>query len=378
MTSNNSVHDPRPEETVLVTGFPAFTARRLVKKILTSDERARVMVLCRDKFAAAAEEHLAELDAPARARARILIGDVCDMDLGLSGAEVKDLAERVTTIQHLAGIYHHGVDARQAERVNVDGTRAILELAGECSRLRRLCHWSTAYVSGRRKGVVLEEELDEGQGFRNHFEATKFQAEKLARAAQRKLPITIFRPGTIVGDSKTGEIDKFDGPYYLMMLIVSSPLDMHLPLPGRGAAPLHLVPVDYVIDAAHALAADERAAGGTFHLVDPQPLSARQIYALVAERAQKKRPRGFIPTGLARALMRSPGLSRLAQAPRAFLEAIDDLAFYNSRHTQVLLDGTGVRCPSFDVYVDPLVRFVREVHAARRRKLEDEVFDPFD
>src|SRR5204862_8240222 len=141
-------------------------------------------------------------------------------------------------LHHLAGIYYLGVDRAAAERVNVEGTRGVIDFATECRRLRRLCHWSTASVSGRRKGVVLEEELDEGQAFRNFYEETKFEAEKLARAVQRKLPVTIFRPGIIVGDSKSGEIDKFDGPYYLMVLIVQSPLDVHLPLPGHGVAPM--------------------------------------------------------------------------------------------------------------------------------------------
>lgn len=370
--------DPMPDEAVLVTGFPSFTATRLVRKIVADDERAKVFLLARDKFQRAAEEVLDQLPAQQRGRVQIVVGDVCDMDLGLAGPEYKALASEVTTIHHLAGIYYLGVERSVAQRVNVDGTRGVIELAGECRKLRRLCHWSTASVSGRRKGIILEEELDEGQSFSNFYEETKFEAEKLARAAQRKLPATIFRPGIIVGDSKTGEVDKFDGPYYLMVLIVQSPIDVHLPLPGRGVAPMPLVPIDYVVNAAYALSLDPRAAGGTFHLTDPSPFAARRVYELVAERAQKKRPRGFIPTGIAKALMRTPGLDRLARAPLSFLEALDHLAFYNARKTIDLLRGTGIDCPPFDSYVDNLIRYVREVHAARRQKLEDEVFDPFE
>src|SRR5204863_1187 len=145
----------------------------------------------------------------------------------------------------MAGVYYLGVERKVAARVNVDGTRGVIDLARECTRLRRLCHYSTAAVSGRRKGVILEEELDEGQTFHNSYEATNFKAEKLARA------------------------------------------------------------------------------------------------------------------------------------PRAFIEGIDDLSFYNARKTLELLDGR-VRCPPFDSYVDQLIRYVKEVHAARRQKLEDETFDPFE
>jgi thioester reductase-like protein len=350
----------------------------MIRRLLGADGDTRVGVLARDKFAASAREFLDALPDGQARRAEVIVGDVCDMDLGLAGSEYRRLTEELTTIHHLAGIYYLGVDKGTAQRVNVEGTRGVLDFAGECRRLRRLCHWSTASVSGKRKGVIHEVELDEGQGFRNFYEETKFEAEKLVQAAARRLPVTVFRPGVIVGDSRTGEIDKFDGPYYLMVLIVQGPLDVHLPLPGRGSAPVHLAPIDYVVDAAYALSRDERAAGGTFHLLDPNPFAARKMYELVAERAQKKRPRGFIPTGLAKAVMRTPGLERLARAPRSFLQSFDDLTFYNCRRTQELLRGTGIECPPFDGYVDNLIRYVRDVHAARRQKIEDEVFDPFE
>jgi thioester reductase-like protein len=311
-------------------------------------------------------------------RVRVLEGDVCDMDLGLGGGEYKAIAKELTAIHHTAAIYYLGAKRDLVERVNIDGTRTVLDLAGDCAHLRRLVHWSTAEVSGARSGVILEEELDTGQRFRNVYEETKFKAERLVREAARRMPITILRPGVIVGDSQTGEIDKFDGPYYLLVLIVTSPLDVHLPLPGRGNAPLNLVPIDFVVDAAVALGKDPRAQGGTFHLTDPCPFSARTVYELVAQRAERKPPRGVIPATLARAILRAPGLERLARAPLAFLEAFNHLALYNCRHTLALLDGSGVRCPPFDVYVDNLVRYVREVQAAKRQQIEEESADPFD
>jgi len=364
----------------LVTGFPAFTARRLVRKLLDSDARETLYLLVRDKFRVAADEFLSTLPKSHQERVTVLEGDVCAMDLGLGGGEYKALGAELTAIHHTAAVYYLGAKRELVEQVNVDGTRTILELAGDCTKLRRLIHWSTAQVSGSRSGVILEEELDTGQRFRNIYEETKFRAERMVRDAARRIPITILRPGIIVGDSVSGEIDKFDGPYYLLVLIVSSPLDVHLPLPGRGASPLNLVPIDYVVDAAAALARDPRAAGGTFHLTDPCPFSARTVYELVAQRAERKPPRGVIPTGLARALLRAPGLERLARAPLAFLEAFNHLALYNCRHTLELLDGDpwNVRCPPFDAYVGNLVRYVREVQALRKQQKEDETLDPFD
>jgi len=195
----------------------------------------------------------------------------------------------------------------------------------------------------------------------------------------RRVPSTIYRPGVIVGDSRTGEIDRFDGPYHLMVLIVDSPVDVHLPLPGKGNAPLHLVPVDHVIDAAHLLSRMEQTVSKTFHLVDPCPLSASSIYQLVAERAHRKPPRGVIPAGLARTLLRLPGLSKIgASGTRSFLEGFERDVYYNCRNTLEALRGTDVWCPAFETYVDNLVRYVKDVRAARRRRLDDDVTDPLD
>ena len=148
--------EPAIRESVLVTGYPAFTARRFITKILEEDDDANVFVLVRDKFASAARDTIADLPESSASRTEIIIGDVCDMDLGLSGREYQVLAQEITTIQHMAGIYYMGVDERTARRVNVEGTRGVLELAAEAKRLRRLCHWSTAAVAGKRKGAAPE------------------------------------------------------------------------------------------------------------------------------------------------------------------------------------------------------------------------------
>ncbi len=144
-----------------------------------------------------------------------------------------------------------------------------------------------------------------------------------------------------------------------------------------------MVPVDYVVEAAVSLAKDPRAAGGTFHLTDPSPFSSRTVYELVAERASRKGPRGSIPVGLARALLRaSLGLERITRGARDLLDAFNHVALYNGRHALALLDegieGRAIRCPPFDTYVGPLVHYVREAQAARKRRIDDETPDPFD
>src|SRR5262249_48164849 len=246
-------------------------------------------------------------------RAEVLVGDVCDMDLGLSSIEYRALCRELTWLHHLAGIYFMGVDEDTMRRGNVVGTRSVLDLARDRARLQRVVHWWTTTVSGDRGGTFYEEDLEAGQRFHNGYERTKHEAEKLVRAAMRQLPITVLRPSIIVGDSTSGEIDKLDGPYYLMVLIATNASKLRLPLLGRGDTPLHRVPIDYVIDAAYHIARGERAAGKTFHLVDPAPLTAREVFEQVAEHAKTEKPRGSIPRPLARAVLRTPGLSRLGR-----------------------------------------------------------------
>src|SRR5690606_27666042 len=167
-----------------------------------------------------------------------------------------------------------GTDAKTAERTNVASAREVVELASEAQHLERLVHWSTALVSGARRGYVLEGELTDADGFRNIIEETRYRAERLVRQAAGHIPTTILRPSIIVGDSVTGEIDRFEGPYLLVLLMLGSPPDLRLPIPGRGDIPLNLVPIDYVVDAGCEIAADPDSVGKTFHLIDPDPLTA--------------------------------------------------------------------------------------------------------
>ena len=226
-------------------------------------------------------------------------------------------------------------------------------------------------------GVVCEDELDAHQSFRSDYEETKYQAEKLVRRASKDLPTVVFRPAIVVGDSNTGEIDRFDGAYYLSVLFVTSPLAVPLPLPGEGVAPLHVVPVDFVIDAATAIARDPRAVGKTFHLVDPSPMSSRRVYEMIAAQVHQKVPRLSVPARAAEALLRVPFLERFARPQRAALGYLNQLVFYNCQNTLELLEGTGLRCPPITAYLPTLVEFA-SAYYKRRREEKAGLDDPLD
>ena len=374
---------PRPgyDDVVLVTGFPSLYARKMVEEVLTSDPKALVYTVVMPKFAAVARAELDALPAFDRGRVVVLEGDAAAMDLGLSGAEFRQLSREVDRIHHVAHASYVGVDRKTAHQLNVGGAAEILELARAASSLRCLVFHSTAAVSGDRTGVVYEEDLDCGQSFHNVVDETRMRGETLARRAIRELPLAVVRPTTLVGDSGTGEVDRFDGPYLLMLLIVATPADIAIPLPGKGDQPLNIVPIDYVVKASHAIGRNPAAPGRTFHLADPHPLSARRVFDLVARAGGRRASRGYIPSNLAKALLRTPGIERFVRSPRAFVEQIAAAVRYDTRNTDQILSSTDIRCPPFEVYVDQLVNVVQERVRSRRlardESSEAEVEDPF-
>jgi nucleoside-diphosphate-sugar epimerase len=364
------------ERVQLVTGAAGFIGKRLVRRLAEQGgKKDRLVLLVQPKSAARVAAEVAGLGPGVE----VLEGDVEQMHLGLAGAEWKGLAGAVTDVWHLAAIAWLGAEARVMRRVNVEGTRNVVELAQAARRLERLNHFSTAYVSGDRVGVILEDELAMRQRFHNAYEESKYHAELIVRRAQGELPATIYRPSIVVGDSRTGEIDRFEGPYALAILLVASPLAVPLPLPGDAVAPLNVVPVDFVVDAVTSIARNPAGAGRTVHVVDPAPLSARRVYEMIAAHAGKKLPPVSVPARAFQALLQLPLLERLSRVHRPAIEYVNHLAIYNCRHLLELLDGTGIRCPPITSYLDRLMDFV-EGTFARRREAEAaaELDDPLD
>jgi dephospho-CoA kinase len=365
---------PAQRELVLLTGFPAQAARLMLLHVLAEDAAAELALLVPPAAADDAARMVAA-HAPAQ-RVQLIVGDPGAMDLGLTTDEYRTLAGSVTIILHLAGSTSLGVDAATAHRENVAATREIVDLAGLAPRLARLVYGSSVRVSGKRTGLVREDELDVGARFHNPFEATRAAAEGLVREAMRRLPTTIVRPGVLVGDSRTGEIDRFDGPYFFLVPFATRGWPVNLPLPSRGSAPLPVTPVDVFVRATWRLARDPRAAGRTVHLVEPEPLTVRRALELVAEHAGTRPPRGFIPARLARALLRAPGLARLTRAPAAALDLFASPVVYDQTTAHELLAGTGLEHPRFADYVGNLVPFIRARLAERLGGHDDETVDP--
>ncbi|MCB9655960.1 MAG: SDR family oxidoreductase [Deltaproteobacteria bacterium] len=351
------------EPHAFVTGYPGFIARRLVRKLLLANDALTMTVLIEAKEQARAEETLSQLAFHSgidRTRIAPVVGDITAMDLGLSGLEFRAITEKATEIYHLAALHTLDADRTAADAVNVRGTANVLSFARAVAHLDRFVHFSSAYVSGDRRGVIMEHELEAGQSFRNAYEATKYHAEVLVRRAQQSLPTIVIRPAGVVGDSRTGEIDRFDSVYHIGMLLAGSPAAFPVPIAGEGCAPLNMIPVDYLIDAVHAIVQRPASIGRTFQVVDPNALSSRMVYEIIADRSGRKPPRYRVSPNLTKALLRIPGLERFAAVSHQAIDYLNHMAFYNSRNTMDVLEGTGIRCPHFEDYVDNLMQYVRD------------------
>ena len=349
--------------TLLVTGFPGFLGRELLPRLLLRRPDSNAVCLVQEKFAAVARQAAANLerDHPqVCGRVRLVSGDITAMGLGVGeGLERGEVVE----IHHLAAIYDLGVSAEVGQRVNVEGTRHVLDLAERCPRLERLHYVSTCYVSGRHPGVFGEDDLEKGQVFNNHYEETKHRAEVEVRSRMRGgLPATVYRPAVTVGDAATGATQKYDGPYFAIQWLVRQPGRLAvMPVVGDLTAEVNVVPRDFVVDAIAHLSGLARSLGRTYQLADPAPLSARALLEVLGRALGKRLLCIPLTVGLAKwSIDRVPGVYRLLRIPSPIIDYFVHPTRYDTRNAQADLAGSGIACPPLSSYVDRLVAFVRQ------------------
>jgi thioester reductase-like protein len=342
------------------TGFPGFIGSRLVRRLLSDEPDLRVAAIVEESMVDRARKVAADLGATDRIE--VMQGDIGERDLGLPAPDLDRLKQETTVAYHLAAIYNLAVPLKIAQRVNVDGTGNVLDFCAACKQLERLNYVSTAYVAGERHGVVYEHELALGQDFKNHYESTKFQAELWVREMLDRVPTTIYRPAIVVGDSKTGETQKFDGPYYMLRTIAVT-VKRKTPIAqfGASSAPFNVVPVDFVVDALHAMSSEPAAAGQTLHLVDPDPVTAAELLTVLSKEYAGKEPRYRLPTSLVESSLRfKPVREMFSGVPQESVRYLNHEVRFDTRRADDLLARAGLRCPRFEEYVEPMVSFFRE------------------
>lgn len=348
-------------ETIFLTGFPGFIAGRLVKRLATSDTQFFLLVQPNfiEKAKQDVEKIARESNIPLENFA-LIEGDITRENLGISEEDLATVLAETTDVFHLAAVYDLAVEKNLGYLVNVEGTKNVNEIAKKMPNLRRYNYVSTCYVAGKRTGDILENELEHDAGFRNYYEETKYFAEMEVEKLKGELPVTIFRPSVVVGDSETGETAKYDGIYYVIFYYKKFAPLLRLANVGNKTVRLNLVPVDFVVEGLAALSKDEKAIGKTIALADPNPLSTAAICdaiidALTGKKSVVTPPPKLIELSLN--LPISPMMTGLPHygVPYFFLEQT-----YNTRISEELLKAHNVACPNFKDYAKNLVAFVEK------------------
>jgi nucleoside-diphosphate-sugar epimerase len=265
------------KETVFITGASGMLGVELVPALCAHPNVERVIVLVRNTAV--------EFPGP---KLHAVTGDVSLQDLGLKPADRQMIASSVSSIIHGAASTSFASELSLAREVNVGGTANLLRLAGDCRRLRALCHLSTVYVAGKRTGVVREDELEHACGFVNAYEQSKFEAELLLRSYFDRLPISIVRLSTIVCNSQNGAVSRLGAFHHALRFFFHSLAPM---VPGTAESPVDLVALDYAARSVAALALDQCAPGRTWHVCGgADALSLEELFDLTQQLFYDYRP----------------------------------------------------------------------------------------
>ena len=349
--------------TYFVTGATGFIGKRLVKKLLA--RRGTTVYFLVRKESLDKVPALLEYWEATPERAVAVVGDLAKPLLGLTKADQKKLAGKIKHFYHLAAVYDLKADAESQIVANIDGTKNAVALANEV-KAGIFQHVSSIAAAGMYEGVFREDMFDEAEGLDHPYFATKHDSEKIARK-ETKMPWRVYRPGLVVGDSHTGEMDKIDGPYYFFKLIqrMRSLLPPWMPAVGIEGGRINIVPVDFVVDAidhiSHAKEGNKRA----FHLVDPTPYRVGDVLNIFAKAAHAPQFSlrvnaallGFIPSSVKKGMLSLTPVRRIRGAVMKDLGLPDDMfrfvnypTRFDCRETTRVLKGSGISVPPLDTY----------------------------
>ncbi len=349
-----------------VTGATGFIGRHLVERLLEREGDVHVLVRegSRGRLETLRREKWGGSD-----RIKAVVGDLAEPRLGLSDADVEGLTGQVRHFFHLAAVYDMTADDERNRVANVEGTRNAVALANALAA-GVFHHTSSIAAAGRFKGLFREDMFDEGQDLHTAYHRTKFEAERIART-QTTVPWRVYRPAVVVGHSRTGEMDKVDGPYYFFKAIqrLRHMLPEWFPLAGPEMGYTNIVPVDFVAAALDHIAHEPGLDGRAFHLTSPKAQRSGEVMNEFARAAHAprlslridRRILASLPKGTMSMMLRLPALSGVRRAVLADLgipeEILSDIAIrpqFDTRDTERALAGSGIAVPPLESYATRL------------------------
>lgn len=346
-----------------VTGATGFIGKRLVRKLLERKGAVVHFLLRKESEGKVAE--LREFWGVGATRAIPVFGDLTAKKLGVSADDVKALKGQIDHFYHLAAVYDLEADAESQIAVNVDGTRNTVEFA-KAIGAGHFHHVSSIAAAGLYEGVFREDMFEEAEGLDHPYFMTKHESEKIVRK-ECKVPWTVYRPAAVVGDSRTGEMDKIDGPYYFFKLIqrMRQILPPWMPSVGLEGGRINIVPVDFVVNALDHISHQKRGGGGCFHLVDPMGYRVGDVLDILSKAAHAPKMNLFVNAALLGFIPKSvkKGLMALAPVRRVYRAVMQDLGLpedmmtfvnyptrFDCRETTAALKGSGIACPDLKGY----------------------------
>ena len=346
-----------------ITGATGFIGRRLVRKLLERDGR-HIFILVRESEKDSLES-LREFWGCDSGKVIPVVGDLTQPTLGVSVEDSRKLGKKTTHFFHLAAIYDLKADAASQLRVNVDGTRNAVQFA-EAIGARHFHLFSSIASAGLYEGVFREDMFDEAEGLEHPYFRTKHDSEGIVRR-ECSIPWRVYRPALVVGHSRTGEMDKIDGPYYFFKLIqrLRKMLPSWMPTIGLEGGRINVVPVDFVVNAVDHIAHLKGEDGKCFHLVDPMPMRVGDLLNTFARAAHAPEMSmrinavlfSLIPRQMRKGLMALTPVRRIRAAVLKDLGLPDDIfrfvnypTRFDCRETTRALKGTGIAVPRLDDY----------------------------
>lgn len=366
------------KETVFLTGGTGLLGSYILRKLLYHKNHTigKIIVLCRGKTQKEAQRRVQQPlwgQLPLRQKRglmsllEVVRGDITQENLGLSKSVYKRLVKNITLVYHSAAICEFGIPLSVIRKSNVIGTKSVLDLAlaaKKNGKLKCVHHISTVAVSGDRTGIFYEKDLDLGQGFNNTYEQSKFEAEKVVEKYRKLgLPVAIYRPSIIVGDSKTGYTNNFKMLYQPLHLLC---MEFYKALPARRNTLFSFVPVDYTAEAIVRISLDTKLKpNSTYHITNSNEISFGSFLDAASRHFKFCKP-ALIPYEDFSFKNYSPLQLDLI---RPFLPYFNYKQRFSAKNSKVALSKTKFQWPKIDeAFLKKLFKFCVESGFIRKKK----------